>query len=50
MQIVEKNVKKKNLNVYYEASVAEKGKRVYCYISPRVMIVPYRGRDYMSPW
>lgn len=38
MHVVEKNVKKKNLNVWYEATQvsAEKSKKVYCYISPRV--------------
>ena len=39
MQIVEKNVKKKSLNTWYEAQLLTdvgKSKRVYCYISPRV--------------
>ena len=39
MQIVEKNVKKKNLNVWYEGLILEKQKKVYCYISPRVSVV-----------
>ena len=41
MQTVEKNVKKKNLNIWYEAVMAEKSKKVYCYISPRVSYLSY---------
>ena len=39
MQVVEKNVRKKSLNTWYEAQLLTdngKSKRVYCYISPRV--------------
>ena len=37
MKTVEKNVNKKSLNTYYEASIiSEKLKKAYCYISPRV--------------
>jgi hypothetical protein len=39
MQVVEKNVRKKSLNTWYEAQLLTdngKTKRVYCYISPRV--------------
>ena len=39
MQTVEKNVKKRNLNVYYEGIILEKSKKVYCYISPRVRLL-----------
>lgn len=39
MQVVEKNVKKKNLNVWYEALIVDKSKKVYCYISPRQLQV-----------
>ena len=35
-EIVEKNVKKKNWNVWYEATIVNRSKKVYCYISPRV--------------
>ena len=43
MQTVEKNVKKKNLNVWYEAMDPDKGKKVYCYISPRVCTYVRKG-------
>ena len=39
MQIVDKNVKKKSLNTWYEAQLLPdigRSRRVYCYISPRV--------------
>ena len=39
MQVVEKNVRKKSLNTWYEAQLLNdngKSKKVYCYISPRV--------------
>ena len=37
-KVVERNLSKKNINLYYEATLMQdkKAKKVYCYISPRV--------------
>lgn len=51
MKTVEKNVRKKNLNVYYEANVVgERSKRVYCYISPRVCTHAWLWTVCISPF